>query len=156
MSACLAGAAAAALVGLAELAPAPARAAVTVEGESPAQTNIPVAMDPRASGGRYLALATPAPPPPGGWFATYRVVVPAGGVYRLEAVVTSPAMADRSPKGGSWFDLSVNGARYWEVSKSEPDWADPLRTPAAWASLVGSCEGSSPISPRDFDLPRSV
>src|SRR6185312_13982899 len=81
---------------------------IVVEGESPADTNIPTASDPAASGGRCLRLATTKAPPPGGWYAEYRVRVPAGGIYRLDAIVTSPAMADRDPRGGSWFDLSVN------------------------------------------------
>ncbi|MBV9381282.1 MAG: hypothetical protein JO242_11495, partial [Streptosporangiaceae bacterium] len=109
---------------------------ITVQGETPARSNIPVAADPRASGGKYLSLDTVHAPPDGGWYATYRLAVPAAGVYRLDAVLTSPAMADRDPKGGSWFDLSVNGAPYGEVAKSEPAWADPRQTPPAWGSLV--------------------
>jgi hypothetical protein len=109
---------------------------IVVQGETPAQSNIPIAADPRASGGKYLALDTVKAPPDSGWYATYRVAVPTAGVYHLDAVVTSPAMADRDPKGGSWFDLSVNGAPYDEVAKSEPAWADPRQTPTAWGSLV--------------------
>ena len=93
---------------------------IVVQGETPTQSNIPIAADPRASGGKYLALDTVKAPPDGGWYATYRIAVPAAGVYHLDAVLTSPAMADRDPKGGSWFDLSVNGAPYDEVAKSEP------------------------------------
>ena len=121
--------------------PAVAHGAITVQGESPARANIPVAADPSASDGRYLALATATRPPAAGWFATYRVIVPASGLYRLDAVATSPAMADRDPKGGSWFDLSVDGSPYREVSKSEPGWADPRRTPQSWGSLVRATLG---------------
>jgi hypothetical protein len=109
---------------------------IVVQGETPARSDIPIAADPRASGGRYLALDSVQPPPDGGWYATYRVAVPVAGAYHLDAVLTSPAMADRDPKGGSWFDLSVNGAPYGEVAKSEPAWADPRQTPTAWGSLV--------------------
>jgi hypothetical protein len=110
--------------------------AVTVQGEAPTSANIASASDPRASGGRYLRLATDQAPRGPGWYATYRVTVPAAGIYHLDAVVTSPAMADRSPKGGSWFGVSVNGSSYQEVAKSEPDWADSRQTPRAWGSLV--------------------
>ncbi len=92
---------------------------IVVQGETPTQSNIPIAADPRASGGKYLA-DTVKVPPDGGWHATYRVAVPTAGAYHLDAVVTSAAMADRDPKGGSWFDLSVNGAPYDEGAKSEP------------------------------------
>jgi hypothetical protein len=109
---------------------------IVVQGETPTRSDIPIAADPRASGGKYLALDAVQAPPDGGWYATYRVAVPAAGVYHLDAVLTSPAMADRDPKGGSWFDLSVNGAPYDEVAKSEPAWADPRQTPTAWGSLV--------------------
>ena len=67
---------------------------IVVQGETPAQSNIQIAADPRASGGKYLALDAVKAPPDGGWHATYRVAVPAAGVYHLDAVVTSPAMAD--------------------------------------------------------------
>ncbi len=126
----------AALVAPAAAPAAPQRArAIVVQGEAPARANIPTAADRRAAGGRYLALDTPQAPPPGGWFATYEVRAPAAGVYRLDGVLTSPAMADRTPKGGSWFDLSVNGAPYGEVAKSEPVWAGD-ETPSAWGALV--------------------
>jgi hypothetical protein len=114
---------------------------IEVQGESPSETNIPIMADPSASGGKYLALSTAKAPPSGGWFATYTMSVPLAGVYRLDAVVSSPAMADRDPKGGSWFDLAINGGPYAEVAKSEPGWADPRNAPEAWGALVRATIG---------------
>ena len=59
----------------------PHGAAIRIEGEAAAETNMPTASDRRASEGRYLALATAEAPPAGGWFATYEVEGPAAGVY---------------------------------------------------------------------------
>jgi hypothetical protein len=78
---------------------------ITVEGESAAETNIPTAPDRRASGGRYLALATAEAPPAGGWLATYEVDAPAGGVYRLQAVATPPVEQPHVSEYGSFFRL---------------------------------------------------
>ena len=90
-------------------------------------------------GGGVIVIQGEAPaqaPPRGGWRATYRVDAAVAGIYHLDAVVTSPAMADRDPKGGSWFELSVNGAPYAEVAKSEVGWAGVGDTPRAWGALV--------------------
>ncbi len=112
------------------------RPAVTVQGESPVATNIPTAHDGRASGGAYLALDVVRRAPAGGWYATYRVDVPRAGIYRLDAVLTTPAMPDRQPFGGSQFNLSVNGSAFAQVVKSEPVWASHRTAPPAWGSLV--------------------
>ena len=113
-----------------------ARTVVTVQGESPIATNIPTAQDPRASGGAYLALDVVRRAPAGGWYATYGVDVSRPGIYRLDAVLTTPAMPDRTPFGGSPFNLSVNGSAFAQVAKSEPVWASHRRAPRAWGSLV--------------------
>jgi hypothetical protein len=120
----------------ASAAPGQGGGVIVIQGEAPAQANVPTAADPRASGGAYLALDTAQAPPRGGWRATCRVDAAVAGIYHLDAVVTSPAMADRDPKGGSWFELSVNGAPYAEVAKSEVGWAGVGDTPRAWGALV--------------------
>ncbi len=112
------------------------RTVVTVQGETPTATNIPTAQDSRASGGAYLALDTVRRVPAGGWYATYEVEVPRAGIYRLDAVLTTPAMPDRQPFGGSQFNLSVNGSPFAQVVKSEPVWASQRTSPRAWGSLV--------------------
>jgi hypothetical protein len=138
---CTLAAAAAAALALGGLGAADARAAaVTVQGEAATATNIPTAVSPEAAGGAYLALDTGASPPAGGWRATYEVTVPAAGVYRLDAVLTSPAMPDRRPFGGSPFALSVNGAPFAEVARSEPHWAGHCETPPADAPPAGTCD----------------
>lgn len=105
-----------------------AAAAVVVQGESAARTNIPVAKDRRASGGRYLALDTAKP---AGWNAGYTVKVPKSGPYRLDLVATHPALPDRD--GGSAFSIKVNDGAMTPVARSEPFWA---ATPAAWGTLA--------------------
>jgi hypothetical protein len=109
---------------------------MTLQGESPAATNIPTRSDRRAAEGAYLALDTVRRAPAGGWYARYEIEAPAAGVYRLDAVLTTPAMPDRQPFGGSQFNLAVNGSRYAQVVKSEPDWASWDAAPPAWGSLV--------------------
>lgn len=109
---------------------------LTVQGESAARSTIPTAPDPEAAGGKYLALDTADDPPADGWYATYEVDAPADGIYRLDAVITSPAMSDRLPFGGSYFDLAVNDGPFTQVAKSEPYWASEAENPTAWGSLV--------------------
>jgi hypothetical protein len=125
-------------VAILETGPATAQAVlqITVQGESPLRTNIPIAADPEAAGDRYLALDTAERPPRPGWFATYQVAVPNAGVYRMDAVITAPAMPDRRPYGGSYFNLSVNGSPFAQVAESELHWADWEESPIAWGSLV--------------------
>ncbi|WP_166355228.1 hypothetical protein [Phytoactinopolyspora limicola] len=119
-----------------DAAPGEDAGAVTVQGEHAAETNIPTASGEDAAQGEYLALDTTDDLPAGGWFATYDVEVPADGLYRLDAVVTPPAMDGGTPFGGSYVNLSVNGDQFTQVAKSEPYWSSPLYTPAAWGSLA--------------------
>ncbi|TDD73529.1 Ig-like domain-containing protein [Actinomadura rubrisoli] len=108
-------------------------AMITIQGESPARTNIPTGSDPRASGGAYLNLSTPRTPPRGGWYATYKVNAPAAGAYRVETVSTSPVEQDEEVEDcGSYFNLSVNGARFAQVARSQPQW---VGSPHAWGGL---------------------
>ncbi len=107
---------------------------LTIEGESPADTNIPTASDPRASGGAYLALETSVQPGPQGWYATYGVDVDSSGIYELQLVATSPLGVERSQTGSSYFNLSVNGNPYTQVAKSAPAWAS-FDKAHAWGEL---------------------
>ncbi|MFI0480281.1 hypothetical protein [Actinomadura sp. 9N215] len=123
-----------AAVGVVGALPASGRAgaAITVQGESPVETNIPVAKDGRASGGAYLKLETTRKPPSGGWYATYRVDAPASGAYRMEVAASSPVEQLTPHKWGSYFDLSVNGAPFAESAWSQPRW---VGSPHAWGDL---------------------
>ena len=105
---------------------------IRVEGESAAETNIPTAPDRRASGGRYLALATAEAPPAGGWLATYEVDAPAGG--RLPAPGGGHAAGGAAARLGVWLVLQVgvNGGEPAEVARSQPLW---MASPAAWGDL---------------------
>lgn len=103
-------------------APAAAQT-IVVEGEAPLRSNIP------AAPGTALTLATAQAAPPGGWYATYAVEAPAGGPYRLDAVVLAPATADVAPDGGSYFSVAVNGGPFEEIAKSEPVWGELPRVP---------------------------
>ncbi len=107
---------------------------LTIEGESPADTNIPTASDARASGGAYLALETSVQPGPRGWYATYGVDVDSPGVYEIQLVATSPLGVERSQTGSSYFNLSVNGNAYTQVGKSAPAWAS-FDNAHAWGEL---------------------
>ncbi|WP_330354656.1 hypothetical protein [Streptomyces chartreusis] len=108
-------------------------ATITIPGESPTSTNIPVARDRRASGGRYLALLTAErPPSEKGWYATYRVRVPRSGVYALTAVAVAPVETPHTEAVGSYLQLSVDGGPFREVARSQPDW---YGSPAAWGDL---------------------
>jgi hypothetical protein len=109
---------------------------ITIQGESPASTNIPIVRDPRASGGATLALDTAEAPGETGWFARYDVDAPSAGVYRVDAVLTGVAMADRTPRGGSPFEIAVNGAPFAQFARSEIYWDDLAATPEAWGALV--------------------
>lgn len=107
--------------------------AITVPGESPSRTSIPTARDPRASGGALLSLATPkAPPPNGGWYATYTVDVPAAGPYLLRAVATVPVEQPHIEETGSYIALAVNGGAPEPVARSQPHWYE---SPKAWGDL---------------------
>lgn len=108
-------------------------ATITIPGESPTSTNIPVARDRRASGGRYLALLTAERPPSDrGWYATYRVRVPKSGLYTLTAVAVAPVETPHTEAVGSYLQLSVDGGPFREVARSQPDW---YGSPAAWGDL---------------------
>lgn len=104
-----------------------------VPGESPARTNIPVARDRRASGGRYLALlTTERPPPHTGWYATYRVRVPHARVYALTAVATAPVETPHTEAVASYLQLSVNDGPFTDLARSQPHW---YGSPPAWGDL---------------------
>ncbi|MFI5554165.1 hypothetical protein [Streptomyces sp. NPDC051738] len=112
---------------------------ITVPGESPTRTNIPVARDRRASGGRYLALLTSEHPPPDtGWFATYRVHVPHSHshshshVYALTAVATAPVETPHTEAVASYLQLSVNDGPFTDLARSQPHW---YGSPPAWGDL---------------------
>lgn len=107
--------------------------AITVQGESPIRTNIPVARDRRASRGRYLALLTAEEAPGGsGWFAAYRVRAPEGGVYALTAVATAPVETPHTEAVGSYLQLRVNDGPFTEVARSQPYWYE---SQPAWGDL---------------------
>jgi hypothetical protein len=123
------------VVALILVAPAPAaqaRVLMAVQGESPMRTNIRTASDPRASGGAYLSLDTAKPPPERGWYATYKVKARSAGVYRLEAVTTSPVEQRNEAEIGSEVNLSINGGPAVPVARSQPAWAG---APSAWGDL---------------------
>ncbi|MGW6904916.1 hypothetical protein [Streptomyces sp. NPDC054940] len=106
---------------------------ITVPGESPTRTNIPVARDRRASGGRYLALLTSEHPPPDtGWYATYRVRVPHQQVYALTAVATAPVETPHTEAVASYLQLSVNDGPFTDLARSQPHW---YGSPPAWGDL---------------------
>lgn len=109
--------------------------AITVQGEAAVRTDIPTAISAEAAGNAYLALDTAAAPPRGGWFAEYEVDAATAGTYAMHAVLTSPAIPDRRPFGGSQFEVSINGAPFIQVARTEPDWAD---SGPAWGSLVSA------------------
>ncbi|GGV11329.1 hypothetical protein [Streptomyces spectabilis] len=112
---------------------APENRAITVRGESPTRTTIPVARDPRASGGAYLALGTAkAPPARGGWYATYTVDVPKDGPYRLTAVTSVPVEQPHAEQPGSYLRLTVNDAAPIPLAHSQPHWYE---SPKAWGEL---------------------
>jgi hypothetical protein len=119
---------------------------ITVPGESPSRTNIPVARDPRATGGRYLALTTTASPPACGWFATYAVRVRRPGPHRLVAIATAPVEQPHQEEPGCYVALSVNGAPFDPVSGSQPRW---YASRPAWGGL-------SRLEPGDVDLRRGA
>lgn len=106
--------------------------AITVPGEAPTRTNIPIASDPRATSGRYLALATTAAPPGQGWYAAYTVNVRTPGPHRLVATATVPVEQPQLAEVGSYFALSVNGAPFTPLPGSQPRWYES--TPA-WGDL---------------------
>ncbi|TDD95129.1 hypothetical protein [Actinomadura rubrisoli] len=115
-------------------------APIKIEGESATRTNIPRAADRRASGGKYLALASAHRPSGQGWYATYTVHAPAAGPYRLEATLSSPVEQAESSPGeqtdeidvGSHFALAVNGGPFTQVARSQAYWAG---APHAWGDL---------------------
>ncbi|GAA2647601.1 hypothetical protein [Streptomyces vastus] len=113
-------------------APKTSGAAITVQGESAARTNIPTARDRRASGGALLALATPQPPPEQGWYATYEVEVPAEGPYRLTAVTTVPVEQPHIEELGCYFKLGVGDGPLVPVTRSQPYWYESV---PAWGDL---------------------
>ncbi|MFF0728541.1 hypothetical protein [Streptomyces sp. NPDC004134] len=112
---------------------APEADVITVPGERPLRTNIPVARDPRAAGGAYLALATAEPPPAHGWFATYAVDVPAAGVHRLTAVATAPVEQPHAAEPGSYADLTAGDAPRRTLAGAQPHWYE---SPPAWGDLA--------------------
>ncbi|WP_328772834.1 hypothetical protein [Streptomyces sp. NBC_00286] len=108
------------------------KAAITVQGESAARTDIPTGRDRRASGGALLALATPQPPPEKGWYATYEVDVPAEGPYRLMAVATVPVEQPHIEEIGCYFKLAVGDGPLVPVARSQPYWYESV---PAWGDL---------------------
>lgn len=112
-----------------------APAVITVPGESPARTNIPVARDQRASGRRYLSLLTAERPPSDtGWYATYRVRIraPHTRVYALTAVATAPVETPHTEVAGSYLQLSVDDGPFTDLARSQPHWYE---SPPAWGDL---------------------
>ncbi|MGW0824026.1 hypothetical protein [Streptomyces sp. NPDC002845] len=108
-------------------------AVITVRGERPIRTNIPVARHPRASRGRYLALLTSEQPPPKtGWYATYRVHAPEAGTYALTAVATAPVETPHTETVASYLRLSTNDGPFTEISRSQPHWYE---SKPAWGGL---------------------
>ncbi|MDN3023114.1 hypothetical protein [Streptomyces sp. S.PB5] len=131
------GAAATAAAGTArgaeDLPAGPAARPLTVQAESPTATNIPVARDRRASGGRYLALRTTAEPPPAtGWFATYTVHAPRPGPHALTAVAVAPVETPHTEAVGSYLQLSLNKGPFTDLAGSQPHWYE---SPPAWGDL---------------------
>lgn len=115
---------AAVLAGGALAAPAHAADPLTIEGESPASTNMTpgAAAQTGASGGSSLQLYTAANAPAGGYVAGYSVTAPDAALYRLEATTIPINVAWASPyrfrvNGGAWRDTS--GARQLAVVSSE-------------------------------------
>lgn len=112
---------------------APEEDVITVPGEKPLRTNIPVVRDPRAAGGACLALATAEPPPAQGWYATYAVDVPAAGGYRLTAVATAPVEQPHAAEPGSYLGLTVGDTPHRPLAGSQPHWYE---SPPAWGDLA--------------------
>ncbi|QCX74687.1 NPCBM-associated, NEW3 domain of alpha-galactosidase [Streptomyces sp. YIM 121038] len=129
----------------------PGNGAITVRGESATRTSLPVARDPRASGGAYLALDTAdAPPARGGWYATYTVDAPAAGPYRLTAVASVPVEQPHAEQPGSYLRLAVNGTAPLPLAHSQPHWYE---SPKAWGALsrvtlgeVELCRGANTLT----------
>ncbi len=94
----------------------------TVQGEAAVRTNIPVVRDRRASGGRYLTLATGKRPGREGWYATYVVHAPEPGVYALTAVATAPVEVPHTETAASYVQLSLNEDPFTEIARSQPYW----------------------------------
>ncbi|MFI0483683.1 hypothetical protein [Actinomadura sp. 9N215] len=109
-----------------------AAAPIEIEGESATRTDIPAAADKRASGGQYLALATPRRPQGQGWYATYTVHAPAAGPYRLDATASSPVEQVEDAEIGSTFHLAVNGGPSAQVARSQAYWVGARH---AWGDL---------------------
>jgi hypothetical protein len=105
--------------------------AITKQGESAVRANISTVDDPRAAGGSLLSLTSNRRPPRGDWRATHAVRAAAAGIYRLEAVVSSPWESGQA-RLGSQFGVSVNGGRFVDASMSDLRWGD---FPRAWGDL---------------------
>ncbi|PIM68029.1 hypothetical protein CTU88_35535 [Streptomyces sp. JV178] len=105
---------------------------LTVQGESAVRTNIPVVCDRRASGGRYLALATGQEPGADGWYATYAVQVPEAGAYALTAIATAPVEVPHTEATASYLQLGLNGGPFRGVARSQPYWYESR---PAWGDL---------------------
>ncbi|MFI6280075.1 hypothetical protein [Streptomyces sp. NPDC050988] len=109
-----------------------AAAVITVQGEAATRTNVPVVRDRRASGGRYLALATARKPPRAGWYATYVVHAPQPGVYALTAVAIAPVEVPHTETTASYLQLSLNNGPFTESARSQPYWYE---SEPAWGDL---------------------
>ncbi|MFF5001473.1 hypothetical protein ACFY3G_01475 [Streptomyces phaeochromogenes] len=105
---------------------------LTVQSEAATRTNIPVVRDRRASGGRYLALATAKKPPRAGWYATFVVHAPQPGVYALTAVATAPVEVLHTETTASYLQLSLNNGPFTEIARSQPYWYE---SKPAWGDL---------------------
>jgi hypothetical protein len=113
----------------------PVTGAITVPGESPADTTIPVVEDPRASGGALLALTGTTERR--SWYARYAVEAPTtGGIYRLTAVATAPAELPHAEQTGSYLTLAINDGPPEPLARSQPHWYE---SPPAWGELA-RCE----------------
>lgn len=105
---------------------------VAVQGESAVRTNIPVARDRRAAGGRYLGLRTTEKPPARtGWYATYTVRARQAGVHTLISEATAPVETPHT-EAASYLHLSVNDDPFTEIARSQPHLYESR---AAWGDL---------------------
>ncbi len=105
---------------------------ISVPGEAPLRTNIPVVRDRRASGGRLLALRTAKKPSAHGWYATYAVHAPHPGIHTLTAIATAPVETPHTEAVGSYLRLAVNDGPFTDLARSQPHWYE---SKPAWGDL---------------------
>ncbi|MFI9762898.1 hypothetical protein ACIHFB_33815 [Streptomyces sp. NPDC051963] len=126
------GAVAAVAVGGGAEAAGAAPVVISVPGEAPLRTNIPVVRDRRASGGRLLALRTAKRPPAHGWYATYAVHAPHPGIHTLTAIATAPVETPHTEAVASYLRLAVNDVPFTDLARSQPHWYE---SKPAWGDL---------------------